>query len=118
MIDPKGDQMLRGELIAAAERSGARFIEWTPEGPTAYNPYANGPEIEIAEKALSGEVLPSPATCARPALPRHAVRAMHTADIAVTPVSLIASLSPRELELFARSMPRSRRGRPRHIWTH
>jgi conjugal transfer pilus assembly protein TraD len=106
VIDPKGDSMLREELIAAAERRGARFIEWTPEGPTAYNPYATGSETEIADKALSGEVFTEPHYLRQAQrYLGHAVRAMQAASIAVTPVSLMASLDPRELELIARSMP-------------
>jgi conjugal transfer pilus assembly protein TraD len=111
VIDPKGDQVLRGELIAAAERRGARFIEWTPGGPSAYNPYANGSETEIADKALSGEVFTEPHYLRQAQrYLGHAVRAMQAADIAVTPISLMASLSPRELELFARSMPEAQAG--------
>jgi conjugal transfer pilus assembly protein TraD len=106
VIDPKGDAMLRSELIAAAARRGARFIEWTPEGPSAYNPYSSGSETEIAEKALSGEVFTEPHYLRQAQrYLGHAVRAMQAADIAVTPVSLMTSLDPRELELVARSMP-------------
>lgn len=111
VIDPKGDSMLRGELIGAAARRGARFIEWTPEGPTAYNPYSSGSETEIAEKALSGEVFTEPHYLRQAQrYLGHAVRAMQAAEIAVTPVSLMASLSPRELEFIARSMPKEQAG--------
>jgi conjugal transfer pilus assembly protein TraD len=105
VIDPKGDQMLRMELIGAAERRRARFIEWTPEGPTAYNPYSSGSETEIAEKALSGEVFTEPHYLRQAQrYLGHAVRAMQAANVPVTPVSLMASLDPRELEVLARSM--------------
>ena len=111
VIDPKGDSMLRGELIGAAARRGARFIEWTPEGPSAYNPYATGSETEIAEKALSGELFTEPHYLRQAQrYLGHAVRAMQAASIAVTPVSLMASLDPRELEVFARSMPEEQAG--------
>ncbi|TML00335.1 MAG: hypothetical protein E6G34_02290 [Actinobacteria bacterium] len=60
MIDPKGDALLREELMLAAERRGARFREWTPDGPLAYNPYASGKETAIAEKALAGETFTEP----------------------------------------------------------
>jgi conjugal transfer pilus assembly protein TraD len=106
VIDPKGDEMLREELIAAAQRRRARFVEWTPEGPSAYNPYAGGSETEIAEKALSGEVFTEPHYLRQAQrYLGHAVRAMQAASIAVTPASLMASLDPRELEVLARSMP-------------
>ena len=42
VIDPKGDELLRAELKSAAARRGAPFMEWSPEGPVAYNPYARG----------------------------------------------------------------------------
>jgi conjugal transfer pilus assembly protein TraD len=106
VIDPKGDRMLREELIASAKRRGASFIEWTPEGPSAYNPYANGSETEIADKALSGEVFTEPHYLRQAQrYLGHAIRAMQAAGISVTPVSLMAGLEPRELEVFARNMP-------------
>jgi hypothetical protein len=39
VVDPKGDRTLRNELERTAASRGARFLEWTPEGPLAYNPY-------------------------------------------------------------------------------
>jgi conjugal transfer pilus assembly protein TraD len=112
VIDPKGDQMLRAELIGAARRRGARFIEWTPEGPSAYNPYADGSETEIAEKALSGEVFTEPHYLRQAQrYLGHAVRAMQAAGIAVTPVSLMAGLDPREVEVLARSLPEAQAGK-------
>jgi hypothetical protein len=30
VIDPKGDAMLREQLLPSAQRSSARFLEWTP----------------------------------------------------------------------------------------
>ncbi|HEX2016632.1 MAG TPA: hypothetical protein VGN69_08045, partial [Solirubrobacteraceae bacterium] len=45
-IDPKGDPALSTELQAAAQRAGRRFIEWSPVGPSAYNPYARGTDTE------------------------------------------------------------------------
>lgn len=106
VLDPKGDQMLREELAASAERRGARFIEWTPEGPVAYNPYATGSETEIADKALSGEVFTEPHYLRQAQrYLGHAVRAMQAAGVAVTPVTLTAQLDPRELEVLARCLP-------------
>ncbi|HEX3432725.1 MAG TPA: type IV secretion system DNA-binding domain-containing protein [Solirubrobacteraceae bacterium] len=105
VIDPKGDAMLRDELAASAQRVGAPFLAWTPEGPLAYNPYANGSETEIADKALSGETFTEPHYLRQAQrYLGHAVRAMQAANIAVTPVSLMASLDPRELEVYARSL--------------
>lgn len=54
VLDPKGDRYLRAVLKDAAERSGKRFIEWSPSGPTVYNPFGRGGPTEIADKALAG----------------------------------------------------------------
>jgi conjugal transfer pilus assembly protein TraD len=106
VIDPKGDRMLRAELIRSAEQRGAPFLEWTPEGPRAYNPYAHGSETEIADKALSGEVFTEPHYLRQAQrYLGHAVRAMHAADVDVTPISLMAHLDPRQLEVRVRDLP-------------
>jgi conjugal transfer pilus assembly protein TraD len=73
-----------------------RFLEWTTEGSLAYNPYANGSDGEIADKALSGEYL------------GHAIRTMHAAGLPVTPVTLMAHMDPRQLEVAARALPEGR----------
>ena len=74
VIDPKGDDALRNAVKATAELCGARFLEWTPEGPCVYNPYARGSDTELADKLLAGEdvdraALPAPGA-ALPALGR------------------------------------------------
>ncbi len=106
VIDPKGDAMLREELRASAERRGVRFLEWTPEGPLAYNPYGHGTDTEIVDKALSGEEF-TESHYLRQAQRYlgYAARVMHTAGVPVTPVSLMAHLDPRELEVRARDLP-------------
>ncbi|MGA2758290.1 MAG: DUF87 domain-containing protein, partial [Solirubrobacteraceae bacterium] len=55
IVDPKGDALLREHARAAAQRAGRAFLEWTPSGPSTYNPYAHGSAGEIADKALAGE---------------------------------------------------------------
>jgi len=105
VIDPKGDRMLREELRCAATHRGAQFLEWTPEGPLAYNPYAQGGDSEIADKALSGEQFTEPHYLRQ--AQRYlgqAVRDMHAAGVPVTPASLMAHLDPRELEVSARGL--------------
>jgi type IV secretory pathway TraG/TraD family ATPase VirD4 len=106
VIDPKGDQMLRAELKNIASRARRQFLEWTPEGPCAYNPYANGRATEIADKALAGEVFTEPhyLRLAQRYL-GHAVRAMHAAEITVTPVSLMAHMEPDKLDVVSRELP-------------
>ncbi len=54
VLDPKGDRYLRAVLKDAAERAGARFIQWSPSGPSVYNPFGRGGPTEIADKALAG----------------------------------------------------------------
>lgn len=105
-IDPKGDGMLREELMRSAESAGREFLEWTPAGPCAYNPYACGEDSEIADKALAGEVFTEPhyLRMAQRYL-GHAVRAMRMAEIGVTPVTLMDHLDPDRLELTARKLP-------------
>ncbi len=105
-IDPKGDGMLREELRRAAEAVGREFLEWTPSGPCAYNPYAHGSDSEIADKALAGEVFTEPhyLRMAQRYL-GHAVRAMRAAEIAVTPATLMDHLDPDRLEVTARRLP-------------
>jgi conjugal transfer pilus assembly protein TraD len=106
VIDPKGDRMLRDELAESAARRGAAFLEWTPEGPLAYNPYAHGSDTEIADKALSGEEFTEPHYLRQAQrYLGHAVRVMHAAGIPVTPVSLMAHMDPRQLEVAARALP-------------
>ncbi len=111
VIDPKGDATLREELKASAERRGVRFREWTPEGPLAYNPYAHGTDTEIADKALSGEEFTEPHYLRQAQrYLGHAIRVMHSSDVPVTPVSLMANLDPRELEVRARGLPEREAG--------
>jgi DNA helicase HerA-like ATPase len=106
VLDPKGDRTLREQLERSAAARGAAFLEWTPEGPLAYNPYSSGSETEIADKALSGERFTEPhyQRQAQRYL-GHAVRAMKAAGEAVSPRTLLAALDPRELEVLARELP-------------
>ncbi|HTA33716.1 MAG TPA: type IV secretion system DNA-binding domain-containing protein [Solirubrobacteraceae bacterium] len=106
VIDPKGDRLLADELQAVAARTGKAFLEWTPEGPLAYNPYANGTDSEIADKALAGEEFTEPHYLRQAQrYLGHAVRVMHGAGVPVTPASLMAYMDPRELEVAARVLP-------------
>ena len=105
-MDPKGDTMLREELQRAASRAGRPFLQWTPEGPLAYNPYTYGTDTEIADKALSGENFTEPHYLRQAQrYLGHAVRVMHTAKVPVSPASLMAHLDPRQLEVSARELP-------------
>jgi conjugal transfer pilus assembly protein TraD len=108
VIDPKGDRMLCHELQVAADRVGAEFLQWTPEGPLAYNPYAQGSDSEIADKALAGEVFTEPHYLRQAQrYIGHAVRVMRAVGVEVAPVSLMAHMDPRELEVSVRKLPES-----------
>jgi conjugal transfer pilus assembly protein TraD len=106
VIDPKGDGLLREQLILAAARAGRDFIEWTPDGGATYNPYGHGSDGEIADKALAAEHYSEPhyQRQAQRYL-GHAVRAMRVAGVAVTPATLLEHLDPLRLEVLARGLP-------------
>jgi hypothetical protein len=96
-IDPKGDPALRESLRRAAEESGATFREWSPTGPTIYNPLARGGPTEIADKALSAHRWSEPhyeVATQRPL--GHALTTMQEAGI--WPPSLTALVRHMELE--------------------
>lgn len=105
VVDPKGDVRLRAELAAAAARERRDFLEWSPDGPCTYNPYAHGSANEIADKALAAEHYSEPhyQRQAQRYL-GHAVRAMQAAGVAVTPATLLAHLDPIALEQLARGL--------------
>jgi len=105
VVDPKGDPDLRQTLQDAARASGRAFLEWTPEGPLVYNPYARGTDTEIADKALAGERYTEPhyQRQAQRYL-GHAVRALRAAGETVTPATLLRCLDPIELEVLGRRL--------------
>jgi hypothetical protein len=106
VVDPKGDGLLRGELQDAARRMGVAFLEWSPHGPLAYNPYAHGDDDEVVEKALAGETFTEPHYLRQ--AQRYlgqAVRAMRAAQVPVTPGSLAAHMDPLQLEATVRMLP-------------
>lgn len=105
ILDPKGDELLRGEAERAAAAEGRRFLEWTPEGPLAYNPYEHGAPGELSDKALAGETFTEPhyQRLAQRYL-GHAIRTMQAAEVPVTPVSLMEHLDPDRLDATARKL--------------
>jgi Type IV secretion-system coupling protein DNA-binding domain/TraM recognition site of TraD and TraG len=60
VVDPKGDAQLRDALADAAGAAGRRLLEWTPSGPTVYNPLGGGDPSSIADRALAGETFTEP----------------------------------------------------------
>ncbi|HEX4837243.1 MAG TPA: helicase HerA-like domain-containing protein, partial [Solirubrobacteraceae bacterium] len=106
VVDPKGDARMREQLADAARRAGRRFVEWTPHGPSVYNPFGHGAASEIADKALAGERFTEPhyQRQAQRYL-GHAVRALRGAGIVVSLPALVQRLDPSHLEVLARSLP-------------
>jgi len=105
VVDPKGDRRMRDALAAAARASGRRFVEWTPEGPWIYNPFAWGGPSEIADRALVGERFTEPhyQRQAQRYL-GHAVRMLRGAGIAVSFATLTAQLDPEALERLSETV--------------
>jgi len=105
-VDPKGDEGLRSRLAAAAARCGRPFVEWTPTGPSAYNPYARGGETEIADRLLAGERFTEPHYLRQAQrYLGHAVRALRASGVEVSLPSILAALDPVELDLLLRAAP-------------
>jgi type IV secretory pathway TraG/TraD family ATPase VirD4 len=108
VVDPKGDRDMRSEVRRAAQAAGRPFIEWTPTGPSVYNPYARGSETEIADKALAGERYTEPHYLRQAQrYLGHVVRALRKADLEVSLQGIVDHLDPARLELLVRSLPES-----------
>jgi type IV secretory pathway TraG/TraD family ATPase VirD4 len=106
VLDPKGDDRMRKQLAQAAHASGRPFLEWTPRGPSVYNPLGHGAASEIADKALAGEHFTEPhyQRQAQRYL-GHAVRALRGAGEVVSLRVLVQLLDPSTLEAFSRELP-------------
>jgi type IV secretory system conjugative DNA transfer VirD4/TraG family protein/helicase HerA-like protein len=109
VVDPKDDRWMREQLRHAAAAAGRRFLEWTPEGPLAYNPYARGGDTEIADKILAGERFTEPHYQRQAQrYVGHAVRALRGTGHEVSLAGLVEVLEPARLELLARDLPEGR----------
>jgi len=116
VIDPKGDDRLRETARAAACSCSRAFVEWSPDGPSVYNPYARGRDTEIADKALAGERFTEPHYLRQAQrYLGHAVRALRAARVEVSLGSLVESLDPDGLERLAQSLP-ERHADPTHAY--
>jgi TraM recognition site of TraD and TraG/Type IV secretion-system coupling protein DNA-binding domain len=106
VLDPKGDESMRSALLVAASRAGKAFIEWTPDGPSAYNPFARGGDTEIADKALAGERFTEPHYLRQAQrFLGHVVRVLRVAGVEISLRQIVRQLDPAELERLARSLP-------------
>jgi hypothetical protein len=108
VVDPKGDRDLCSELRNAAQAAGRQFIEWTPQGPSVYNPYARGSATEIADKVLAGERFTEPHYLRQAQrYLGHEVRVLRKAGLEVSLDALVRHLDPIRLEVLARTLPES-----------
>jgi hypothetical protein len=99
VIDPKGDGTMRGALAREAARHGATWIEWTPTGPSVYNPFATGGETEIADKLLAGERFSEPHYLRQAQrYLGHVVRALRGAGFEVSLQAVAYHLDPPRLQ--------------------
>ncbi len=106
VVDPKGDRAMRGALHEAAALAGREFLEWTPAGPTTYNPYAHGSETEIADRLLAGERFTEPHYLRQAQrYLGHAVRALRAAGGEVSLRGIVGQLDPACLEELLRELP-------------
>jgi type IV secretory pathway TraG/TraD family ATPase VirD4 len=106
VVDPKGDGAMREALRRAAAGAGAAFVEWSPDGPSVYNPYARGSETQIADKVLAGERFTEPHYLRQAQrYMGYVVRALRRSGQEVSLQLVVDHLSPSRLELLARSLP-------------
>jgi type IV secretory pathway TraG/TraD family ATPase VirD4 len=106
VIDPKGDGDMRAAVAHAAEAAGRSFIEWTPHGPSVYNPFAHGSETEIADKVLAGERFTEPHYLRQAQrLLGHVVRSLRAAGVEVDLHTIAQHLDPMHLEMLVRALP-------------
>ncbi len=105
VVDPKGDHGMGEHLRRAAQAAGRPFIEWTPGGPSVYNPYARGSETEIADKALAGERFTEPHYLRQAQrYLGHVVRALRRAGLEVSLREIVEHMDPPRLEDLVRRL--------------
>jgi type IV secretory pathway TraG/TraD family ATPase VirD4 len=106
VVDPKGDRGMRAQLRAAARRAGREFLEWTPHGPTVYNPYGRGRETEIADRVLAGERFTEPHYQRQAQrYMGHVARVLRAGGTEVSLRAIVRLLEPDQLELALRELP-------------
>ena len=102
VLDPKGDRFMREQLRRAAEMEDRKFLEWTPVGPSVYNPYACGSDTEIADKALAAERFTEPHYLRQAQrYLGHVVRTLRAAKSEVSFASIVEHLDPDRLKELA-----------------
>jgi hypothetical protein len=108
VVDPKGDDSLRGEVFRAARAGDRPLLEWTPGGPSVYNPYARGSETEITDRVLAGERFTEPHYLRQAQRHlAHVVRVLRRLRVEVSLTTIVHHLDPQRLEWIARRLPES-----------
>jgi len=108
VVDPKGDEAMRDQLLLAARASGRAFMEWAPAGPCVYNPYADGSDTEIADKVLAGERFTEPHYMRQAQrYLGHVVRALRLSGAEISLREIVAQLEPERLEVLTRRLPQA-----------
>lgn len=106
IVDPKDDSDMHEQVGLACERTGRRLLEWSPDGPTVFNPFAHGADTEIADKALAGERFTEPHYLRQAQrFLGHEVRALRRAGMQVSLAALAEHLDPDGLESLLRKLP-------------
>jgi hypothetical protein len=108
VVDPKGDRFLRGEILRGARIADRPLLEWTPSGPSVYNPYARGSETEITDRVLAGERFTEPHYLRQAQRHLgHVVRVLRRLGVEVSLTSIVQHSDPARLEWSARTLPES-----------
>ncbi len=108
VIDPKGDHAMREAMMRVAQRVDRELIEWTPQGPCTYNPFARGSDTEVADKVLAGERFTEPHYLRQAQrFLGHVVRALRASGIETSLSTIAANLEPGALEVLTRNLPES-----------
>lgn len=107
VIDPKSDPALREVARHTAGKMDKRFVEWSPDGPSAYNPYKHGSPSEITDKALAAEDYTEPHYLR--SAQRHLQHVLYAKRAAgrwpATPQSLVDCFDPATLAELVEAMP-------------
>ena len=105
-IDLKGSPAFADDLRAAAASAGRAFVQWTPDGPSHWNPLAAGNATELKDKLLSTERFSEPHY--RRAAERYlqmAIQVAHEAEPhrALTLSRVVELMSPERLAAASRT---------------
>ena len=110
-IDLKGSPAFAADLRAAADAAGRPFIEWTPDGPSHWNPLAVGNATELKDKLLGTERFTEPHY--RRAAERYlqlAIQVAHEAapGVPLTLSGVVALMTPERLATASRRASQGR----------